>query len=104
MRTVHSDWAGKGAGQEAVVVSRYQGIVLVFALCPQVFKPMAEAAGCIVKRNGFSDKIKIINKHSTEVTVGPGQRSSHWKHTLFLSAPQGSSPPTFKTTAPYQYV
>lgn len=37
---------------------------------------MAEAAGSIVKKNGFADKIKIINKHSTEVTVGPGQRSS----------------------------
>lgn len=28
----------------------------------------------IVERNGFSDKIKVINKHSTEVTVGPGER------------------------------
>lgn len=34
---------------------------------------MAEAAQCIVEKNGFSDKIKIINKHSTDVTVGPGQ-------------------------------
>uniref|UniRef100_A0AAY4CCM1 Protein arginine N-methyltransferase n=1 Tax=Denticeps clupeoides TaxID=299321 RepID=A0AAY4CCM1_9TELE len=38
----------------------------------EVFKPMAEAASTIVKKNGFKDKIKIINKHSTEVTVGPG--------------------------------
>ncbi|XP_076878322.1 protein arginine N-methyltransferase 7 [Brachyhypopomus gauderio] len=37
----------------------------------EVFKPMAEAADCIVKKNGFSDKIKVINKHSTKVTVGP---------------------------------
>lgn len=37
----------------------------------EVFKPMAQAASSIVQRNGFSDKIKIINKHSTEVTVGP---------------------------------
>ncbi|XP_051548922.1 protein arginine N-methyltransferase 7-like isoform X2 [Myxocyprinus asiaticus] len=37
----------------------------------EVFKPMAQAAACIVQRNGFSDKIKIINKHSTEVTVEP---------------------------------
>uniref|UniRef100_A0A8C7SHJ3 Protein arginine N-methyltransferase n=1 Tax=Oncorhynchus mykiss TaxID=8022 RepID=A0A8C7SHJ3_ONCMY len=36
----------------------------------EVFKPMADAAFRIVKKNGFSDKIKIINKHSTEVTVG----------------------------------
>lgn len=37
----------------------------------RVFKPMAEAAVKIVEKNGFSDKIKVINKHSTEVTVGP---------------------------------
>lgn len=48
-----------------------------FPLCPQVFKPMAEAAQCIVEKNGFSENIKIINKHSTDVTVGPGQRHSH---------------------------
>ena len=40
----------------------------------KVFKPMAEAAQHIVEKNGFSDRIKIINKHSTEVTVGPGQK------------------------------
>lgn len=34
---------------------------------------MADAAVKIVEKNGFSDKIKIINKHSTEVTVGPGE-------------------------------
>lgn len=101
---VHSDWAGKWGRTGSCCRQQVPGIVLVFALCPQVFKPMAEAAGCIVKRNGFSDKIKIINKHSTEVTVGPGQRSSHWKHISFLWGPQGSLPPTFKTTALYQYV
>nr|AAI64723.1 Prmt7 protein [Danio rerio] len=42
-----------------------------FCYAIEVFKPMAQAASCIVERNGFSDKIKIINKHSTEVTVGP---------------------------------
>ncbi|KAM3870019.1 protein arginine N-methyltransferase 7 [Diretmus argenteus] len=42
-----------------------------FCYAVEVFKPMAEAAQCIVGKNGFSDKIKIINKHSTEVTVGP---------------------------------
>lgn len=34
---------------------------------------MAEAAQCIVEKNGFADRIKIINKHSTDVTVGPGE-------------------------------
>ncbi|XP_060892325.1 protein arginine N-methyltransferase 7 [Labrus mixtus] len=42
-----------------------------FCYAVEVFKPMAEAAQCIVTKNGFSDKIKIINKHSTDVTVGP---------------------------------
>uniref|UniRef100_A0A2K5CLM5 Protein arginine N-methyltransferase n=1 Tax=Aotus nancymaae TaxID=37293 RepID=A0A2K5CLM5_AOTNA len=37
----------------------------------RVFKPMADAAVKIVEENGFSDKIKVINKHSTAVTVGP---------------------------------
>ncbi|KAK7915358.1 hypothetical protein WMY93_011119 [Mugilogobius chulae] len=42
-----------------------------FCYAVEVFKPMAEAARCIVDKNGFANKIKIINKHSTEVTVGP---------------------------------
>lgn len=37
---------------------------------------MADAAVKIVEKNGFSDKIKVINKHSTEVTVGPGEIST----------------------------
>ncbi|KAJ7997782.1 hypothetical protein DPEC_G00215690 [Dallia pectoralis] len=37
----------------------------------EVFQPMADAALRIIAKNGFSDKIKIINKHSTDVTVGP---------------------------------
>lgn len=35
---------------------------------------MANAAVKIVEKNGFGDKIKVINKHSTEVTVGPGEK------------------------------
>lgn len=35
---------------------------------------MANAAVKIVEKNGFHDKIKVINKHSTEVTVGPGEK------------------------------
>uniref|UniRef100_A0A8C9XE15 Protein arginine N-methyltransferase n=1 Tax=Sander lucioperca TaxID=283035 RepID=A0A8C9XE15_SANLU len=42
-----------------------------FCYAVEVFKPMAEAAQCIVEKNGFSENIKIINKHSTDVTVGP---------------------------------
>ncbi|KAJ0023508.1 hypothetical protein NQD34_003407 [Periophthalmus magnuspinnatus] len=42
-----------------------------FCYAVEMFKPMAQAARCIVEKNGFSNKIKIINKHSTDVTVGP---------------------------------
>ena len=67
-----------------------------FYFCTQVFKPMAEAAKCIVEKNGFSDRMKIINKHSTEVTVGPGQlhdaltmllQLCSWLSRVFTSAP-----------------
>uniref|UniRef100_A0A672PGA9 Protein arginine N-methyltransferase 7 n=1 Tax=Sinocyclocheilus grahami TaxID=75366 RepID=A0A672PGA9_SINGR len=45
----------------------------------EVFKPMAQAATCIVERNGFSDKIKVINKHSTEVTW-----RDHWMQSVYF--------------------
>lgn len=38
---------------------------------------MADAAVKIVEKNGFGDKIKIINKHSTEVTIGPGKINTY---------------------------
>ncbi|XP_040018878.2 protein arginine N-methyltransferase 7 [Gasterosteus aculeatus] len=41
-----------------------------FCYAVEVFKPTAEAARRIVQKNGFSEKIKIINKHSTDVTAG----------------------------------
>ncbi|XP_077567916.1 protein arginine N-methyltransferase 7-like, partial [Stigmatopora nigra] len=44
-----------------------------FCYAVEVFKPMADAAKRIVEKNGFGDKIKIINKHSTDVNVGLGE-------------------------------
>ncbi|XP_044271896.1 protein arginine N-methyltransferase 7 isoform X2 [Tribolium madens] len=38
----------------------------------EAFKPMSECALKVIKRNGFEDKIKIIPKRSTDMTVGPG--------------------------------
>lgn len=40
---------------------------------------MADAAVKIVEKNGFSDKIKVINKHSTEVTVGLGKMNTSFE-------------------------
>ncbi|XP_051807780.1 protein arginine N-methyltransferase 7 isoform X2 [Acanthochromis polyacanthus] len=71
----------KARGQKVVVLDIGTGTGLLsmmaatagadFCYAVEVFRPMAEAAQSIVKKNGFSDKIKIINKHSTDVTVGP---------------------------------
>uniref|UniRef100_A0A8C0SBU8 Protein arginine N-methyltransferase n=1 Tax=Canis lupus familiaris TaxID=9615 RepID=A0A8C0SBU8_CANLF len=71
----------KARGQKALVLDIGTGTGLLsmmavtagadFCYAIEVFKPMADAAVKIVEKNGFSDKIKIINKHSTEVTVGP---------------------------------
>lgn len=58
-----------------VLKAGLRGTILLHSCCPQVFKPMANAAVKIVEKNGFSDKIKVINKHSTEVTVGPGEKN-----------------------------
>uniref|UniRef100_A0A3Q2D8F8 Protein arginine N-methyltransferase n=1 Tax=Cyprinodon variegatus TaxID=28743 RepID=A0A3Q2D8F8_CYPVA len=55
-----------------------------FCYAVEVFKPMAEAAQCIVKKNNFSDKIKIINKHSSDVTVGP-DGDMHEKANLLIT-------------------
>lgn len=71
----------KDRGQRALVLDIGTGTGLLsmmavtagadFCYAIEVFKPMADAAVKIVEKNGFSDKIKVINKHSTEVTVGP---------------------------------
>lgn len=38
----------------------------------EAFKPMATCAVTIIKENGFADKIKLIHKRSTEMTIGKG--------------------------------
>ncbi|KAJ7420270.1 hypothetical protein BTVI_22086 [Pitangus sulphuratus] len=71
----------KDRGEKAIVLDIGTGTGLLsmmaasagadFCYAIEVFRPMANAAVKIVEKNGFSDKIKVINKHSTEVTVGP---------------------------------
>ncbi|NXP18357.1 ANM7 methyltransferase, partial [Scytalopus superciliaris] len=71
----------KERGEKAIVLDIGTGTGLLsmmaasagadFCYAIEVFKPMANVAVKIVEKNGFSDKIKVINKHSTEVTVGP---------------------------------
>ncbi|XP_066183918.1 protein arginine N-methyltransferase 7 isoform X1 [Sylvia atricapilla] len=71
----------KERGEKAIVLDIGTGTGLLsmmaasagadFCYAIEVFKPMANAAVKIVQKNCFSDKIKVINKHSTEVTVGP---------------------------------
>ncbi|XP_067905760.1 protein arginine N-methyltransferase 7 isoform X2 [Heterodontus francisci] len=71
----------KERGQRAIVLDIGTGTGLLsmmaaragadYCYAVEVFKPMADVARKIVDKNGFSNKIKIINKHSTEVTVGP---------------------------------
>ncbi|XP_019391013.1 PREDICTED: protein arginine N-methyltransferase 7 isoform X1 [Crocodylus porosus] len=71
----------KERGERAIVLDIGTGTGLLsmmavsagadFCYAIEVFKPMANAAVKIVEKNGFSEKIKVINKHSTEVTVGP---------------------------------
>merc|ERR1719367_1464992 len=36
------------------------------------FRPMAECAEKVICDNGFSDRIKLVRKRSTELEVGPG--------------------------------
>ena len=48
-------------------------VILSLFYLSQAFEPIAKVASEIVKKNGFSDKISVIGKRSTELTVGKGK-------------------------------
>lgn len=60
---------GTGTGLLAMLASRY-GADSVVTL--EAFSPVSYVARKVIEENGFKDKIKIVNKHSTLVRVGRG--------------------------------
>ena len=45
---------------------------------------MAKCASKIIQQNGFGDKIQIIPKRSTEITVGSGNLRLHYKNHIHI--------------------
>lgn len=62
---------GTGTGLLAMLASKH-GADSVTTI--EAFSPISVIAREIIAKNGFSDRIKIVNKHSTEVEVGPGKK------------------------------
>lgn len=60
---------GTGTGLLAMLAARHGADSVVTI---EAFSPISHIARSIIETNGFGDKIKIVNKHSTKVTVGRG--------------------------------
>ncbi|CAH0546347.1 unnamed protein product [Brassicogethes aeneus] len=58
---------GTGTGLLSMMAARNGADSIVAC---EAFKPMSECAKKIIKLNGYEDKIKVIHKRSTELTVG----------------------------------
>lgn len=65
---------GTGTGLLAMLASKY-GADSVTTL--EAFSPVSFVARKIIEENGFKEKIKIVNKHSTLVEIGPGKDMEH---------------------------
>lgn len=61
---------GTGTGLLSMLAAKHKADSVVSV---EAFSPVSHIARKIIQQNGFKDKIKIINKHSTEVTVGEGK-------------------------------
>jgi protein arginine N-methyltransferase 7 len=61
---------GTGSGLLAMLAARH-GADSVVTL--EAFSPTSTVAKKVIETNGYGDKIKIVNKHSTQVKVGAGK-------------------------------
>jgi type III protein arginine methyltransferase len=61
---------GTGSGLLAMLAARYGADSVVTI---EAYSPVSEIARKIITANGLKDKIKMINKHSSEVQVGAGK-------------------------------
>ncbi|XP_013405662.1 protein arginine N-methyltransferase 7 [Lingula anatina] len=65
---------GTGTGLLSMMAARH-GADSITAC--EAFHPMAKCAKEVIKTNGFEEKINLISKRSTEITVGPGGDMPH---------------------------
>lgn len=73
----------RSAGQEVHVLDIGTGTGLLSMMAASLgadtivaceeFRPMAECAERVIRENGYWEKIKLVRKRSTELTVGPGR-------------------------------
>ena len=61
---------GTGTGLLAMLAAKHGADSVVTI---EAFSPVSHVARDIIEKNGFKNKIQIINKHSTEVSVGAGK-------------------------------
>lgn len=61
---------GTGTGLLAMLAAQHGADSVVTI---EAFSPVSVIARKIIESNGFKNQVKIVNKHSTEVTVGKGK-------------------------------
>lgn len=65
---------GTGTGLLSMLAAKHEADSVVTI---EAFSPVSNVARKIIEKNGFKNQIRIINKHSTEVEVGPGKDMEH---------------------------